>query len=82
MVVWPLNGPNISSWESETKPKRLPWEDFHLCKQKKEVEVEEKKEDPILLFEDLPSFLEEEEEEKVVPSLEEQIMDFKPLHKS
>ena len=43
------------------------------------MEVENEKEDPTLLCEDLPSYFEEEEkEDKIVPSLEEQMIAFEP----
>jgi hypothetical protein len=52
-------------------------------KEGKEVFVEKKVEDLILLFEEIPSFIKEEEEgEKVVPSLKKQVMAFDPLPKN
>lgn len=43
------------------------------------MKIEHKEEEPILLFEEFPSFSEEEEEDKVVPILEEQVLAFEPL---
>ena len=44
----------------------------------KEETTEPKEEDPVLLFEEFPSFI-VEEDNKVVPPLEEQVMAFEPL---
>ena len=41
--------------------------------------VEKKEEYPTLLFKELPSFVEEEEEDIVVPSFWGKIIDFDPL---
>ena len=43
-----------------------------------EMEIEHEEEGPILLFNELSSFIEEEEEEKVVPILEEKNLAFEP----
>ena len=45
----------------------------------KEETTEPKEEDPILLFEKFSSFVEEIEDNKVVPPLEEKVMAFEPL---
>lgn len=54
---------------------------MQLIKENEEVVVE-KEEDPILLFKELPSFNEEEEDKIVVTSLEKHIMAFEPLQSS
>lgn len=69
---------NMSFWESEIKTKKLPWEEFQPTKEDKEVEMEHKEEDLVLLVEEIPSFVEEEKENKVIPSLEEKMMAFEP----
>ena len=43
------------------------------------MDIEHKEEDLVLLFDELPSFVEEEEEDSVVPSLEEKVVAFEPL---
>ena len=57
-----------------------PYEEYVLqpIKEIEKVVIERKEENPILLFEDLFSFVEEEKDNKVVPFLEEQIMPFEP----
>lgn len=57
----------------------LQREELQPTKENKEIAIKKKEEDPILIFEEIPSFVEEKEEEKVVPSLVEQIMAFEPL---
>lgn len=78
-VVWNLAGSNMSFWKSEEKKTKLPWEELQPIKEEKEVDVAKKEEDLILLFEEIPSFFEEEKDSKVVPFLEEQMMAFEPL---
>ena len=46
---------------------KLPWEESQPTKKNKEVAVEQKEEYPIFSSDELPYFIEEEEEEKVVP---------------
>lgn len=53
-------------------------EELQPTEENKEVSVKKKEEDLILSFEEFPSLV-EEEEEKVVPPLEEKIMALEPL---
>ena len=79
-VVWTFEASNTKFWESESRPTRIPCEGLHFAEENKEEATEPKEEDPILLSEELPSFVEEEQEDKkFVSPLEEQVMAFEPL---
>lgn len=53
---------------------------MQFAEESKEEATEPKEEDPTLLFKELPSLFEEEEEDnEVVPPLEKQVVAFEPL---
>ncbi len=61
-MVWTLDDPNQEVWESERARYMKPsMEKLQLVEENKEVVVEKKEEGQILLSEELPSLIKEEE---------------------